>query len=98
MTDPTFFDVAREFGILLAFAAPIGLSLFAFIDAARWDSWVWAMAGRRRVLWMCVIAFGVLSVPLGVAISAFYLLRIRRHLRAVEGGHIDPGPVDPPLG
>jgi len=94
VTDPTFGDVAREFGWLLVYAAPLGLSILALIDAARWDSWVWAMAGRRRVLWMAVIAFGVLSVPLGIAISAFYLLWVRRHLRSVESGNIEL--PDPP--
>lgn len=78
----------RELGVLLVYAAPIGLTLVAFIDAVRWDSWVWALAGRRRVLWMGIIALGLMSVPIGLAISGYYLLWIRRQLRAVEAGDI----------
>lgn len=83
-----FAEVMAELLQVLFYAIPIGLSLLAFVDAARWDSWVWALSGRRRVVWMALIAFGVLSVPVGMLISGTYLIVVRRRLKAIDRGNL----------
>jgi hypothetical protein len=67
---------------------PLGISLWALLDAARRPEWAWALAGRRRVVWMFVIMFGVLSVIGGLVVSLYYLLSIRPKIAAAENGEI----------
>lgn len=94
MESPGFSEVMGELLSLSFYALPIGLSLIAFVDAARWDSWVWALSGRRRVVWMAMIAFGVLSLPVGLVISSSYLLLVHRRLKAIDRG--DLGDIEAP--
>ena len=55
-----------------AFACiPLGISLWALLDAAHRPEWAWALAGRRRVVWMAVILFGVFTVVGGLLISGY---------------------------
>ena len=67
---------------------PIGLSLWALLDAARWPEWAWALVGRRRVAWMVAIMFGTLTVIGGLFVSLWYLRTVRPQLRAAEAGDI----------
>jgi uncharacterized membrane protein len=72
---------------------PIGLSLWALLDAARRPAWAWSLADRSQVLWMALILVGFCSVIGGLAISAVYLLRVRPHIAGAEEGRIaDTGP------
>lgn len=82
-------DIIATFGLLLVLSIPIGVSAWAFLDAARRPSWVWAYANRRQVVWMAMIFCGVVTVAGGLAISSYYLLRIRRQLAAIEGGKLE---------
>ena len=50
-------------------ASPLGLSLWALLDAAHRPEWAWALAGRRRVVWIAAIMFGILTVVGGLLIS-----------------------------
>jgi hypothetical protein len=68
---------------------PLGISIWALLDAAHRPEWAWALAGRRRVLWMAVIMFGVLSVIGGLVISAWYLVGVRPRIRDAENGNLD---------
>lgn len=79
-------DVAVTVVLLAVLAIPLGITGWAFLDAASRPKWVWAFAGRRQVVWMCGIAFGILTVIGGLAISGYYLLRVRNELAAVEAG------------
>lgn len=81
-------DVGLTALALIALSIPLALTAWAFLDAASRPRWVWAFCGRRQVLWMCVIAFGVITVIGGLAISGYYLLRVRPELMAVEAGDI----------
>jgi hypothetical protein len=72
--------------VLCLLALPIALSLTALLDAARRPEWAWALAGRARVVWMVLILFGTIVLPLGVGVSTWYLLRIRPELRDAERG------------
>ena len=68
---------------------PLGISTWALLDAARRPEWAWALAGRRRVVWMAAIMFGVLSVIGGLAISSWYLVGIRPKVRNAENGNLN---------
>jgi hypothetical protein len=69
-------------------AIPLAISLWALLDAARRPRWAWALSGRRQVVWMAAIMFGVLTVVGGLAISGWYLVRIRPLVAAVERGDL----------
>lgn len=71
-----------------AAAIPLAISLWALLDAARRPRWAWAFAGRRQVVWMAVIMFGVLTVVGGLAVSGWYLLKVRPRLAAIERGEL----------
>jgi hypothetical protein len=81
-------DLAKTLGVLCALAVPLALSVAALLDAARRPAWVWALAGRARVLWMALVLVGVIALPLGLVVSSWYLLRVRPELRATENGRI----------
>jgi hypothetical protein len=67
---------------------PLGISVWALLDAAHRPEWAWALAGRRRVAWMAAIMFGVLTVIGGLVISSWYLAIVRPRVRAAENGEI----------
>lgn len=69
-------------------AIPLGISLWALLDAARRPRWAWALADRRQVVWMALVLFGVLTVVGGLVISGWYLARVRPALAAVERGEL----------
>jgi hypothetical protein len=67
---------------------PLVLTLWALLDAARRPEWAWALAGRRRVVWLAAILFGAMTVIVGVVVSTIYLTRIRPHVAAAEDGRL----------
>ncbi len=81
--------MASTLVVLLVFTVPLALSVTALLDAARRPRFVWALAERAQVVWMAVILFGIAVVPLGIAVSSWYLTRVRPELRAIEAGDID---------
>lgn len=88
---PVDFTVSTVGGALVLAclaAIPLGVSLWALLDAARRPRWAWALAERRQVVWMAGIMFGVLSVVGGLLISGWYLLRVRPAVAAAEDGSI----------
>ncbi len=70
------------------FLLPLALTVWAFLDAAKRPSWAWALSGRSRVTWLVLIAFGVLTLIGGLAISLWYLLRVRPVIAAAEDGRL----------
>ena len=68
------------------FLLPLALTMWAFLDAAKRPGWAWALSGRSRVTWLVLIAFGVLTLIGGIAISPWYLLRVRPVVAATEDG------------
>jgi hypothetical protein len=76
--------------LLLAMGAaiPLGLSLWALLDAARRPQWAWALAERRQVVWMAAIMLGTLTVIGGMLLCAYYLTRVRHEVAAAEDGRI----------
>ena len=81
-------DFLAAIGSLVLFSIPLALSVWALVDAARRPGWVWALAGRRQVVWLALILFGTLTVLLGIVISLYYLIRIRPRLAAIEDGDL----------
>jgi hypothetical protein len=81
-------DLSVTIALITLFALPLALSVAALLDAARRPEWVWALAGRARIVWMLAILFGAFVLPVGIAVSTWYLLRIRPELRDAEMGRI----------
>jgi len=75
---------------MLILAIPLLLTLWALLDAARRPEWAWALAGRRRVVWMAAILFGAMTVVVGLVVSCLYLVRVRPAVAAAEEGRIPP--------
>ncbi len=72
-----------------AFAClPLALSVWALLDCARRPGWAWALSGRRQAVWMAAILFGMLMVVVGIAISGWYLLKVRPAIAAAEDGQV----------
>ena len=67
---------------------PLGISVWALLDAAHRPGWAWALAGRRRVVWIAAILFGILTLVGGLLISGYYLAIVRPRIAAVERGEI----------
>jgi hypothetical protein len=69
-------------------AIPLALTVWALLDAAGRPEWAWALAGRRRVVWLAAILFGALTLVVGLAISLTYLVRVRSEVAAAESGRL----------
>lgn len=67
---------------------PIGLSLWALLDCAKRPGWAWALTSRSQAVWMATILCGILVMPVGLALSTYYLVRIRREVAAAEDGRL----------
>lgn len=75
------------------FAVPISLSLWALLDCAKRPGWAWALCNRSQQIWMATILCGILLVPVGMCVSAYYLLRVRPVVADAEQGKVvDPQP------
>lgn len=81
-------DWALALGTAMFACIPLGISIWALLDAAHRPEWAWALAGKRRVVWMVAIMFGVLTVIGGLIISSWYLAAVRPLVRAAEDGEI----------
>lgn len=76
--------------VLAIVSVPLLLTAWALLDAARRPAWAWALAERSQPIWIAAILLGVLMVPLGLAVSGLYLLRIRPAVAAAESGRLEP--------
>jgi hypothetical protein len=65
---------------------PLGLSMWALLDITRRPSWAWALAEREQVLWLAAVLVGTLLLLAGMAISIWYLVRVRPLIAAAEHG------------
>jgi hypothetical protein len=81
-------DYVLTIAVTLFACIPLAISVWALLDAARRPEWAWALAGRRRIVWMFVIMFGVLSVIGGLVVSLYYLYSVRPKIAAAEDGRI----------
>jgi hypothetical protein len=74
--------------LLVVCALPLALTAWALLDAARRPEWAWALAGRRRVVWLAAILFGAMTLALGLVVSGVYLVRVRPEIEAAESGRV----------
>jgi hypothetical protein len=74
--------------VLVLLCVPLALSGWAFLDAAKRPQWAWAMTRHRQVVWMAAIMFGALLLPVGLAVSTYYLRRVRLAVAAAEAGDV----------
>jgi hypothetical protein len=81
-------DLLTTTGALLLVSIPLGISVLALLDAARRPQWAWSLAERNQLMWLAMILVGILSVLLGLAISGWYLLRVRPVVAAAEAGRV----------
>jgi hypothetical protein len=65
---------------------PLGLSLWALLDCARRPAWAWALTKRSQAVWMATILVGILLLPVGLAVSGWYLLKVRAEIAGIESG------------
>ena len=79
-------ELLRGVVVTAFFGAPLAMSVWALLDAARRPQWAWALAERNQVAWMTAILAGVLLVCLGIAVSGWYLLKVRPVVAAAEQG------------
>ena len=86
----TFGRLVWTLVVTILACGPIGISLWAFLDAARRPQWAWALSRHRQVVWMVAIPFGVFTVIGGLVISAWYLLQVRPAVAAIERGEVSP--------
>jgi hypothetical protein len=73
---------------VLVCSVPLVLTGWALLDAARRPEWAWALAGRRRVVWMAAILFGAMTLLVGLVVASVYLLRVRPGVAAAEAGRL----------
>jgi hypothetical protein len=73
---------------VIVLALPLILTAVAFIDAARRPEWAWALAGRRRVMWMALLVAGGATVIAAPLFAAAYFLIARRDVAAAEKGRL----------
>ena len=81
--------VGRLFGAIAVtalFCLPLAVSVWALLDCVRHPQWAWALSGRRQVVWLVAILFGFISVIGGLAISLWYLIKVRPLVSAAERG------------
>ena len=83
-------DLAAAVGLTVLACIPLGLTLWALLDAARRPRWVWALSRHPQLPWLAAVVAGGLLTVLGVGISLWYLIRVRPDLAAIEAGRIDP--------
>lgn len=81
-------DVAWAVVVASVACLPLGISLWALLDAARRPRWVWALSRHPQAPWMAAVAVGVLLTVLGLGISLWYLLKVRPTLAAIERGDV----------
>ena len=81
-------DLAVALAVAVGAAIPLGVTLWALLDAARRPQWAWALSGRRQVVWLAAIMFSALTVIGGLAVCSWYLTRIRHEVAAAEEGWV----------
>ncbi len=81
-------ELAVALAIAMGAAVPLGVTLWALLDAARRPQWAWALSGRRQVVWMAAIMFGALTVVGGLVLCSWYLSRVRHEVAAAEEGWV----------
>jgi len=67
---------------------PVLYTLAAFLDVARRPSWVWALAGKRQLVWLWLLGMSILTVYGGLIVATIYFLFARPALVRTEAGDL----------
>lgn len=81
-------DLLRAILLTMVFGAPLAITLWALLDAARRPQWAWALAERSQVAWMTMILLGAFLVCAGLVVSGWYLWKVRPTIAAAESGRL----------
>ena len=81
-------DLAGALALAIVVSIPLGITVWALLDAARRPQWAWALAGRRQVVWMAAIMLTSLTLIVGLLVSGWYLRRVRPRIRDAEDGRL----------
>jgi len=79
-------DVAWAIVVTCFFLVPLAISVWAMLDVARRPEWAWALADRNRVGWLAAILLGTFITPVGLAVSLWYLVKVRPKIADAEEG------------
>jgi hypothetical protein len=83
-------------GIIIV-SIPLAISVWALLDAAHRPEWAFVLAGRNRLVWVAACGIGIMFNVVGLAVSIWYLARVRPSVAAAESGQITLGDLgDPP--
>ena len=82
------YGIAWALAVVLFFSFPLGISIWALLDAARRPAWAWAFANRSQVAWLAGILFATFTVIIGLAVSTWYLTKVRPAIAAAEDGRL----------
>jgi len=67
---------------------PVLYTLVAFLDVARRPGWVWALAGKRQLLWLWLLGMSILTVYGGLIVATAYFVFVRPSLARTESGDL----------
>jgi hypothetical protein len=82
---------------IIVVSIPLAISVWALLDAAHRPEWAFVLAGRSRLVWVAACGIGILFNVVGLAVSIWYLARVRPSVAAAESGQITLGDLgDPP--
>ena len=84
----TAIDIVQAIAFWGVIAIPIAITGGAFLDAARRPEWAWALAGRRRVIWMAALMGGIITFVAGPPIAIVYFMTARRDVADAEKGRL----------
>lgn len=90
----TLQDVLWESVVVIVLLIPLGLSIWSLLDAVHRPRWVWALSGRRQLVWLILIIMGVITMIVGLFVAGYYLAIVRPELRSIEAG--DMTQFEPP--
>jgi hypothetical protein len=79
---------ATEIVVVLLVLAILVASIWAIVDAAIRPEKQWIAVGQNKVLWVVLLAGGmVLCTPIGSILAVAYLMIIRPRLESAAGPH-----------
>jgi hypothetical protein len=70
--------------VVLGYVITVG----ALIDAVRRPSYAWVEADRNRVYWVSGLVFGLLFLPIGVALAVCYAIGVLPRMTGSTGSDV----------
>ena len=80
-------NVVSAIAFWIIVLSPFVFHLAAFLDITRTPSWVWALTGRERVVWMSVVGGTSFLYLIGSLVACFYFATAGKELRRAARGN-----------